>query len=187
MLVQIRHLTQVLAFLRKYGEYWLHALCREGNCKQKFMPTKTENAAETNAFSAVGNALESAAEKFEEGSTVARQSVAQAAKVTRNFLADGVYKSAYWTSYGLVFSGVYLVALFPEASSFRRGLEEGATHAKTKVHEGKKKESGSPTPSAPPEKKRSIRKRRPAKQAGVADAAWGSTAAKYPLWRTCFC
>jgi hypothetical protein len=31
------------------------------------------------------SALESAAEKFEEGSTVARQSVAQAAKVTRNF------------------------------------------------------------------------------------------------------
>ena len=135
------------------------------------MSTKTENAAETNAFSAVGNALESAAEKFEEGSTVARQSVAQAAKVTRNFLADGVYKSAYWTSCGLVFSGVYLVALFPETNSFRRGLEEGATHAQTKVHAGKKKESGSLTPSARPEKKRSIRKRRPAKQAGVADAA----------------
>jgi hypothetical protein len=33
------------------------------------------------------SALESAAEKFEEGSTVARQSVAQAAKVTRNFFS----------------------------------------------------------------------------------------------------
>jgi hypothetical protein len=133
------------------------------------MTTKTENAAETNAFSSLGNVLESAAEKFEEGSTVARQSVAQAAKVTRNFLADGIYKSAYWTSYGLVFSGVYLVALFPETSSFRRGLEEGATHAQTKVHEGKKKESGSPIPSTGSDKKR-IRKRRPAKQAGAADA-----------------
>src|ERR1700722_11331572 len=110
------------------------------------MTTKTENATEANAFSALGNVLESAAEKFEEGSTVARQSVAQAAKVTRNFLANGIYKSAYWTSYGLVFSGVYLVALFPETSSFRRGLEEGATHAQTKVHEGKKREPESPIP-----------------------------------------
>ena len=135
------------------------------------MITKAENAAETNALSSLGGALESATEKFEKGSTVARQSVAQPAKVTRNFLADGVYKSAYWTSYGLVFSGVYLVALFPESSSFRRGLEEGATHAQTKVHEGKKRESGSPIPSTRSDKKRSISKRRPAKQAGVADAA----------------
>jgi hypothetical protein len=48
------------------------------------MTTKTENAPETNAFSTLGNALESAAEKFEEGSAVARQSAKQAAKVTRN-------------------------------------------------------------------------------------------------------
>ena len=38
------------------------------------MTTKTEKAVETNAFSALGDALESAAEKFEEGSAVARQS-----------------------------------------------------------------------------------------------------------------
>jgi len=69
--------------------------------------------------------LEPAAEKLEEGSTVARQSVAQAAKVTGNLFAEGVYKSAYWTSCGFVFSAVYLLELFPETNSFRRGLEEG--------------------------------------------------------------
>jgi hypothetical protein len=130
---------------------------------QKFMTTKTETAPETNAFSTLGNALESAAEKFQEGSAVARQSAEQAAKVTRNLFVDGVYKAAYWTSYGFVFSGVYLVELLPEASSFRRGLEEGATDAQTKVHEGKKKESESPTPSTRPVKTPSARKRRAAK------------------------
>jgi hypothetical protein len=71
------------------------------------MVIKTENAPETNAFSVLGDALKSAAGKFEEGSAVARQSAAQAAKVTRNLFVDGVSKAAYWTSYGFVFSGVY--------------------------------------------------------------------------------
>jgi hypothetical protein len=127
------------------------------------MTTKTENAPETNVFSTLGGALESAAEKFEEGSTVARQSAAQATKVTRSLLVDGVYKAAYWTSYGFVFSGVYLVELFPETSSFRRGLEEGATDAQTRVHQGKKKESKSPTPSARSVKSPNVRKRRASK------------------------
>jgi hypothetical protein len=127
------------------------------------MTTKTENTPETNAFSSLGGALESAAEKFEEGSAVARRSVEEAAKVTRNLIVDGVYKSAYWTSYGFVFSAVYLIELFPETSSFRRGLEEGATAAQTKVHEGKKKESESPTPSGRSGKTPRVRKRRAAK------------------------
>jgi hypothetical protein len=127
------------------------------------MTTKTENASETNAFSSLGNALESAAEKFQEGSAVARQSAEQAAKVTRNLFVDGVYKTAYWTSFGFVFSGVYLIELFPETSSFRRGLEEGATDAQTKVHEGKKKVSESPTPSTRPGKAPRVRKRRASK------------------------
>jgi hypothetical protein len=127
------------------------------------MITKTENAPETNAFSTLGDALKSAAGRFEEGSAVARQSAAQAAKVTRNLFVDGVYKAAYWTSYGFVFSGVYLIELFPETSSFRRGLEEGATDAQTKVHEGKTRESKSPIPSARSGKTPRVRKRRAAK------------------------
>jgi hypothetical protein len=75
------------------------------------MTTKTEKAAETNAFSALGDALESAAEKFEEGSAVARQSAKEAAKATRRVFAGGVYNSAYWVSYGFVYSAVYLTEL----------------------------------------------------------------------------
>jgi hypothetical protein len=99
MQAQIRLVTQFCQFCENTENIDCTPYAAKGNCKQKSMPTKTENAAKTNTFSALGNALESAAEKFEEGSTVARQSVAQAAKVTRNFFADGVYKSAYWTSY----------------------------------------------------------------------------------------
>ena len=102
------------------------------------MTTKTEKAAETNAFSALGEALESAAEKFEEGSSVARQSAKNAAQATRKVFAGGVYNTAYWVSYGLVYSTVYLTELLPEDSSFRRGLEEGATDAQVKVHAEKK-------------------------------------------------
>jgi hypothetical protein len=127
------------------------------------MITKTGNAPETNAFSTLGDALKSAAGKFEEGSTVARQSAVQAAKVTRNLFVDGVYKAAYWTSYGFVFSGVYVIELFPESSSFRRGLEEGATAAQTKVHEGKMRETKAPTPPTRSGKTPRVRKRRAAK------------------------
>ena len=102
------------------------------------MTTKTEKAAESNAFSALGEALESAAEKFEEGSSVARQSAKNAAQATRKVFAGGVYNTAYWVSYGLVYSTVYLTELLPEDSSFRRGLEEGATDAQVKVHAEKK-------------------------------------------------
>ena len=110
------------------------------------MTTKTEKAAETNAFSALGEALESAAEKFEEGTSVARQSAKEAAQATRKVFAGGVYNTAYWVSYGFVYSTVYLTELLPAESSFRRGLEEGATDAQAKVHGEKKTES--PVPSA---------------------------------------
>ena len=111
------------------------------------MTTKTEKAAETNAFSALGEALESAAEKFEEGSSVARQSAKNAAQATRKVFAGGVYNTAYWVSYGLVYSTVYLTELLPEESSFRRGLEEGATDAQAKVHAEKKTVSADPATS----------------------------------------
>jgi hypothetical protein len=132
------------------------------------MTTKTEKAVETNAFSALGEALESAAEKFEEGSSVARQSAKDAAKATKRVFAGGVYNSAYWVSYGFVYSAVYLTELLPETNSFRRGLEEGAADAQTKVH-GEKK-AVSPilsTPSAktkPRARSRSATKHRAAKE-----------------------
>src|ERR1700722_4642482 len=132
----------------------------QGNSNREFMTTKTEKAAETNAFSALGEALESAAEKFEEGSSVARQSAKNAAQATRKVFAGGVYNSAYWVSYGLVYSAVYLTELLPENNSFRRGLEEGAADAQTQAHHGKEAKSESPVPAARSSKPKSRAKSR---------------------------
>jgi hypothetical protein len=137
------------------------------------MTTKTEKAAETNAFSALGEALESAAEKFEEGSSVARQSAKNAAQATRKVFAGGVYNTAYWVSYGLVYSTVYLTELLPEDSSFRRGLEEGATDAQVKVHAEKK--TSVPVDASSPQTKPKARSRG-AKKPGAGKATEDSAA-----------
>lgn len=112
------------------------------------MSTKTEKAADTDAFSALGEALGSAAERFGEGTQVARQSAKEAAKATRKAVAGGAYSTAYWISYGVVYSTVYLTELLPESSSFRRGLEEGASDAQAKLHE--KQKAASPEQPSPP-------------------------------------
>jgi hypothetical protein len=145
----------------------------QGNSNREFMTTKTEKATETNAFSALGEALESAAEKFEEGSSVARQSAKNAAQATRKVFAGGVYNTAYWVSYGLVYSTVYLTELLPEDSSFRRGLEEGATDAQVKVHAEKK--TASPVAASSPQTKPKARSRS-AKKAGAEKATEDSAA-----------
>ena len=137
------------------------------------MTTKTEKAAESNAFSALGEALESAAEKFEEGSSVARQSAKNAAQATRKVFAGGVYNTAYWVSYGLVYSTVYLTELLPEDSSFRRGLEEGATDAQVKVHAEKK--TPVPVDASSPKTKPKARSRG-AKKPGAGKATEDSAA-----------
>jgi hypothetical protein len=138
-------------------------LCREDIPSEKNMTTKTEKAAETNAFSALGDALETAAEKFEEGSAVARQSAKEAAKATRKVFAGGFYSTAYWVSYGFVYSTVYLTELLPEENSFRKGLEQGAADAQTKAHSAKTGESGSPAPST-----RSVKAKPKSKARGAA-------------------
>jgi hypothetical protein len=140
------------------------------------MTTKTEKAAETNAFSALGEALESAAERFEEGSTVARQSAKEAAQATRKVFAGGVYNTAYWVSYGLVYSTVYLTELLPEENSLRRGLEQGATDAQIKAHAEKKEEpiasSARATKTKPKSRSRSTKQGTPkASQASAAAAS----------------
>jgi hypothetical protein len=128
------------------------------------MTTKTEKAAETNAFSALGDALESAAEKFEEGSAVARQSAKAAAKTTRRFFADGVYNSAYWVSYGFVYSAVYLTELLPEDNSFRKGLVEGATAGQTKAQVAKVTKAAETVPTARSKSKSKAKGRSATKQ-----------------------
>ena len=111
------------------------------------MSTKTEKAPDADAFAALGEALGSAAEKFGEGTQVARESAKEAARATRKAVAGGAYSTAYWISFGVVYSTVYLTELLPENSSFRRGLEEGASDAQAKLHGKQKAES--PEPSAP--------------------------------------
>lgn len=91
--------------------------------------TKTQTPLETNAFSALGEALETAAERFEEGSSQARESAKKAAGTVKRAFGVGVYNTAYWVSYGAVFSSVFLTELLPENSTLRRGLEEGADAA----------------------------------------------------------
>src|ERR1700722_14854508 len=141
------------------------------------MTTKTEKAAETNAFSALGDALESAAEKFEEGSVVARQSAKEAAKATRRVFAGGIYNSAFWVSFGFVYSAFYLTELLPESNSFRRGLEEGAADAQTKAHAGKEEKPESPLPSGRTGKPKSRAKSRStAKQRAEKEADAAATA-----------
>lgn len=138
------------------------------------MSTKTEKAADADAFSALGEALGSAAEKFGEGTQVARESAKEAARATRKAFAGGAYSTAYWISYGVVYSTVYLTELLPENSSFRRGLEKGASDAQAKLHGKPNVES--PEPSAPlartaPKTSRRATPKRGVKKAGQAGEA----------------
>jgi hypothetical protein len=112
------------------------------------MTTKTEEAVLTNAFSALGKALGSAAEKLEAGTNVALQSAKKTAAATGEVFAGGVYNTSYWISYGFVYTAVYLTELLPEENSFRRGLEEGTSAAQTKIHAAKKTESDPPSERA---------------------------------------
>ena len=135
------------------------------------MSTTTEKAADAGALAVLGEALGSAAERFGDSTQVARQSAKEVAKATRKAVAGGAYRTAYWISFGAVYSTVYLTELLPKDSSFRRGLDEGASDAQAKLH-GKK--AASAEPSAPPVKttpqagKRAAPKRPVKKEAGQA-------------------
>ena len=93
------------------------------------MSTKTKTAADTNAFADLGDALGSAADRFESGAADARESAKRAAGNAQRAVKVGVYNVAYGLSYGLVYSTVFLTELLPKDSTFRRGLEEGADAA----------------------------------------------------------
>jgi hypothetical protein len=141
---------------------------------EKAVDVKTEKTGEIHAFSALGEALETAAEKFEEGTASARQSAKEAAKATRKVFAGGMYNTAYWVSYGFVYSTVYLTELLPEENSFRRGVEEGATDAQAKIHGEKKTEYPAPSTRSPKSKPRARSRSATKQRAGKlpeADAA----------------
>jgi hypothetical protein len=80
-------------------------------------------------FSMMADALESAADTFEHAAANAPESARRAARVTKRALGIGVFKAFYGISYGLVYTGVFITELFPEQSTVRRALTEGAEAA----------------------------------------------------------
>lgn len=92
------------------------------------MTTNTE-ASQSNAFSALGEALESAAESVDHARADATASAKLAARRVQFGVNAGAYYAAYGVSYGLVFSGVFLKELLPSNNPIRRGFEDGAVAA----------------------------------------------------------
>ena len=88
-------------------------------------------------FSMMADALESAADTFEQAAANAPDSARRAARVTKRALGMGVFKAFYGISYGLVYSGVFITELFPEQSTVRRALTEGAEAAIDARHKSK--------------------------------------------------
>ena len=90
-------------------------------------------------FSMMADALESAADTFEQAAANAPESARRAARVTKRALGMGVFKAFYGISYGLVYSGVFITELFPEQSTVRRALTEGAEAAIDARHKANSK------------------------------------------------
>lgn len=90
---------------------------------------ETTEVHESDAFSVLGEALESAAETFGDLTASARDGARKAAHNVSHVVSTGVYKGSYGASYGVVFSAVFLTELLPGGNALRRGLEDGASAA----------------------------------------------------------
>ena len=90
------------------------------------MSSDVIEAEESDAFSILGEALESAAERFGDLTAGARDSARSAAHTVQKAVGTGVYKGSYGLSFGLVFGAVFLTELLPEGNTLRRGLTDGA-------------------------------------------------------------
>ena len=110
------------------------------------MSTKAQKAVETNPFASIGEALESAAERFEEGASNARESAKHAAGSAKKAIHTGLYNGSYGLSYGLVYATVFLTELLPKDNVIRRGLEEGADAAIEAHEKAPAAESAEPKP-----------------------------------------
>jgi len=91
--------------------------------------TNGTEATQSNALSALGEALDSAAESVSHARADATESAKLAAARVHIGVSTGAYYTAYGISYGLVFSGVFLKELFPVNNPIRRGFEDGAAAA----------------------------------------------------------
>jgi len=94
----------------------------------------TTSAHTPKPFSMMADALESAADTFEQAAANAPESARRAARVTKRALGIGVFKAFYGIAYGLVYSGVFVTELLPEQSTVRRALTEGAEAAISARH-----------------------------------------------------
>jgi len=128
------------------------------------MSTTAQKTAEANPFSSLGEALGSAAERFEEGASHARDSAKHDAGSTHRAVKVGLYNAAYGISYGLVFSTVYLTELLPKDSTIRRGLEEGADAA-FEAQAKRSPHSSEEEAPAKPKKAKKAKAKQPAKEA----------------------
>lgn len=93
------------------------------------MSAEATEVHDSDAFSVLGEALESAAETFGDMTASARDGARKAARNVSSAVSTGVYKGSYGASYGVVFSAVFLTELLPGGNALRRGLEDGASAA----------------------------------------------------------
>jgi hypothetical protein len=120
--------------------------------------TKTQTV-ESNPFAAIGEVLETAASRFEEGTSNARENAKHAADSTKKAVTSGLYNGSFGLSYGIVFATVYVTELLPKDSVVRRGLEDGAdaafeAHEKRAVANGTAEPAESAKPAAAAKPKR---------------------------------
>jgi hypothetical protein len=120
------------------------------------------DAPERNTFSALGEALESAAQYVSGAGATAGASVKAAAGKSGAAVSVGSYKAAYGLSYGVVFAGVFLKELLPNGSSVRRGFEDGADAAFDAIEARKAPVEPEEALEPAPAKARRIRKTAPA-------------------------
>jgi hypothetical protein len=89
----------------------------------------SSESAESNPLSALGEALEAAAESVGNARAEATENAKLAAAKVQSGVSSGAYYAAYGISYGLIFSGVFVKELLPPNNPIRRGFEDGAVAA----------------------------------------------------------
>lgn len=112
---------------------------------------------ERNAFTALSEALGTAAGYVSEAGASAGGAVKVAAEKSGAAVGVGAYKASYGLSYGIVFGAVFLKELLPAGNAVRRGFEEGAEAAFDAI-EARKAVPGDDVPAAAKPKARKTTK-----------------------------
>jgi hypothetical protein len=91
--------------------------------------TNASDHNQSSALSALGDALDAAAESIGHARADATESAKLAAARVQVGVSSSAYYAAYGLSYGLVFGGVFIKELLPANNPIRRGFEDGANAA----------------------------------------------------------